>query len=376
MRIPFNRPFVTGKELDYIREVIAHGRIIGNGIFTEKCQEWLETRCGCGKALLTHSCTAALEMTALLLNIQPGDEIIVPSFTFVSTVNAFALRGARPIFIDIRPDTLNMDETQLERLITPQTKAIVPVHYAGVGCEMDRIMEIAQHYNVAVIEDNAHGFLGKYNGKSLGSIGCFATQSFHGTKNFTCGEGGALLINNPQYNDRAEIIWEKGTDRSRFYRGEVDKYTWVDLGSSYLPSEMLAAFLYAQLEVQEQIQGMRRKVWQYYYGHLQDWADNHGVQLPFVPAHCEQSYHLFYLLMPSPEQRKGLINHLKDHDIQAVFHYLPLHLSKMGQQFGGKESDCPVTERVSDCLLRLPFFNELDREAQARVVEAVYSFGK
>jgi dTDP-4-amino-4,6-dideoxygalactose transaminase len=375
MRIPFNRPFVSGKELDYIREVITHGRIIGNGIFTEKCQEWLETRFGCCKALLTHSCTAALEMTALLLNIQPGDEIIVPSFTFVSTVNAFALRGARPIFIDIRPDTLNMDETQLERLITPQTKAIVPVHYAGVGCEMDSIMEIAQHYNVAVIEDNAHGFLGKYKGKSLGSIGCFATQSFHGTKNFTCGEGGALLINNPQYNDRAEIIWEKGTDRSRFYRGEVDKYTWVDLGSSYLPSEMLAAFLYAQLEVQVQIQGMRRKVWHYYYGHLQDWADNHGVQLPFVPAHCEQPYHLFYLLMPSPEQRKKLINHLKDHDIQAVFHYLPLHLSKMGQQFGGTIGDCPVTERVSDCLLRLPFYSELDREAQARVVEAVYSFG-
>ena len=226
-----------------------------------------------------------------------------------------------------------------------------------------------------MIEDNAHGFLGKYKGRSLGSIGCFATRSFYGTKNFTCGEGGALLINNSQHNDRAEIIWEKGTDRSRFYRGEVDKYTWVDLGSSYLPSEMLAAFLYAQLEVQEQIQGMRRKVWLYYYGHLQDWADNHGVQLPFVPTHCEQPYHLFYLLMPSPEQRQGLINHLNAHNIQAVFHYLPLHLSKMGQQFGGKKGDCPVTERVSDCLLRLPFYNKLDGTEQARVVEAIYSFG-
>ncbi len=374
MRIPFNRPFVTGKEFDYIREVIAHGRIIGNGMFTKKCQTWLETQFGCHKALLTHSCTAALEMAALLLNIQPGDEIIVPSFTFVSTVNAFALRGARPVFIDIRPDALNMDETQLERLITPHTKAIVPVHYAGIGCEMDTILEIAQHYNIAVIEDNAHGFLGKYKGKPLGSFGCFATQSFHGTKNFTCGEGGALLINNPQFIERAEIIWEKGTDRNKFYRGEVDKYTWIDLGSSYLPSEMIAAFLYAQLEDQEQIQGLRRKVWQYYSGHLQDWADANGVRMPVVPAHCEQPYHLFYLLMPSLKQQQELIHHLKAHDIQAVFHYLPLHLSKMGRKFGGKDGDCPVTERVSACLLRLPFYCGLSEADLARIVEAIYDY--
>ncbi len=365
---------MTGKELDYIRQVIARGRIIGNGMFTEKCQTRLETQIGCCKALLTHSCTGALEMAALLLDIRPGDEIIVPSFAFVSTVNAFVLRSARPVFIDIRRDTLNMNEILLENLITPHTKAIVPVHYGGVGCEMDIILEIAKHYNVAVVEDNAHGFLGKYKDKHLGTFGCFATQSFHGTKNFTCGEGGALLINDPRYIERAEIIWEKGTNRSQFYRGEIDRYTWVDLGSSYLPSEMLAAFLLAQLEAQEQIQGLRRRVWEYYYVHLRDWADEHGVQLPVVPEHCKQPYHLFYLLMPSLEHQQALINHLKTHNIQAVFHYLPLHLSKMGRQFAGRKENCPVTERVSDCLVRLPFYNELSEADQARIVEAIYEY--
>jgi dTDP-4-amino-4,6-dideoxygalactose transaminase len=376
MSIPFNRPFITGKEIDYIRSVIASGRIIGNGEFTQKCQTLIETLLGCPKALLTHSCTAALEMAALLLDIQPGDEVIVPSFTFVSTINAFVLRGAWPVFIDVRPDTLNMDETQLEMLITPRTKAIVPMHYAGVGCEMEIILKIARHYNVAVVEDNAHGFLGEYKGKSLGTFGCFATLSFHGTKNYTCGEGGALLVNDPDYIERAEIIWEKGTDRNRFYRGEVDRYTWVDLGSSYLPSEMLAAFLYAQLEARDQIQKLRRKVWQYYEVQLRDWADAHGVRRPFIPEHCNHPSHLFYLVAQSLEQRRALIDHLIASGIQAVFHYLPLHLSKMGKQFGGKKGDCPVTEQVSDCLLRLPFYNNLGEADQAHVVGAIHSFEK
>ena len=374
MIIPFNRAYITGKEIDYIRSVIAHGRIIGNGEFTERCHSWIETRLGCPKALLTHSCTAALEMAALLLDIRPGDEIIVPSFTFVSTVNAFVLRGAQPVFIDIRPDTLNLDENQIERLITPRTKAIIPVHYAGVGCEMNSILDISKHYNIAVVEDNAHGFLGKYNGKHLGTMGCLAAQSFHGTKNFTCGEGGALLVNDPQYIERAEIIWEKGTDRNRFYRGEVDRYTWVDLGSSYLPSEMLAAFLYAQLEAWECIQELRRDVWHYYYENLFNWADAKGIRMPVVPEHCEQPYHLFYLLMPSSKQQQELIKHLKDQDILAVFHYLPLHLSRMGRKFGEKDRDCPVTERISACLLRLPFYSGLSEADLARIVEAIYDY--
>jgi len=326
--------------------------------------------------LLTTSCTHALDMAALLLDIQPGDEVIIPSFTFVSTVNAFVLRGARPVFADIRPDTLNLDETKLEQLVTPRTKAIAVVHYAGVGCEMDTIMEIANRHGIPVVEDNAHGLFGKYKGKYLGTFGCLATQSFHETKNFTCGEGGALLINDPRYIERAEIIREKGTNRSRFFRGQVDKYTWVDIGSSYLPSDILAAFLYAQLEMREQIQTKRRRIWEYYYKHLQDWARDHGVRLPIVPMHCEQSYHMFYLLLPSLEQRQALIDHLKKQGILAVFHYLPLHLSDMGRRFGGKQGDCPVTEDVSDRLLRLPFYNDLCGEDQERVVEAIKEFGK
>jgi dTDP-4-amino-4,6-dideoxygalactose transaminase len=309
-------------------------------------------------------------MAALLLDIRLGDEVIVPSFTFVSTVNAFVLRGAQPIFIDIRPDTLNLDETQLERLITPRTKAIVPVHYGGVGCELDAIMKIAERHDIAVVEDNAHGLFGKYKGKYLGTFGCLATQSFHETKNFTCGEGGALLINDLQYIERAEIIREKGTNRSRFFRGEVDKYTWVDIGSSYLPSDILAAFLYAQLEAREQIQVKRRRIWEYYYEHLQDWAWEHGVRLPIVPADCEQSYHLFYLLMPDLKARTRLISHLKERGILSVFHYLPLHLSPIGERFGGKPGDCPVTEDISDRLVRLPFYNDLTREDQDKVIEA------
>jgi dTDP-4-amino-4,6-dideoxygalactose transaminase len=313
-------------------------------------------------------------MAALLLNIKPGDEVIVPSFTFVTTVNAFVLRGACPVFIDIRPDTLNFDEAKLEQLITPRTKALIPVHYAGIGCEMDTIMEVAGRYGIPVVEDNAHGLFGKYKGKYLGTFGSLATQSFHETKNFNCGEGGALLINDPQYIERAEIIREKGTNRSRFYRGQVDKYTWVDLGSSYLPSDMLAAYLYAQLEVRDQIQAKRQQVWEYYHKHLQDWVQENGIRYPIVPDHCDQAYHMFYLLMPSLEKRQAFIAHLKAQDIISTFHYLPLHLSEVGRKLGGKEGDCPVTEDISDRLVRLPFYNDLTEADLARVVAAIKEF--
>ena len=356
VHIAFNRADVQGNELKYVQQAIGNEHISGDGTFTHKCNVLLEKELGVKKSLLTTSCTHALEMSALLLDIQPGDEVIVPSFTFVSTVNAFVLRGAKPIFIDIRPDTLNMDETQLEGLITENTKAIIPVHYAGVGCEMDTIIDIAKRNKIVVVEDNAHGLMGKYKGKSLGSFGDLATQSFHETKNISCGEGGALLINNEKYIERAEIIREKGTNRSRFFRGQVDKYTWVDIGSSYLPSDILAAFLYAQLEQREKIQEKRKIIWEYYYEHLKDWAGENGVSLPTIPEHCDQAYHMFYLLMPSYEKRTAFIEHLKENGVSAVFHYLPLHLSDMGRKFGGKENDCPITEVVSDRLVRLPMW--------------------
>ena len=372
--IPFNRPFFSGNEFEFIQQAINNWHLSGDGAFTRKCHALLENALGIPKALPTTSCTHALEMAAMLLDIKPGDEVIVPSFTFVSTVNAFVLRGARPVFIDIRPDTLNLDETQLERLISPRTRAIVAVHYAGIGCEMDPVMEIAQRHNVPVVEDNAHGLFGKYRGKYLGTFGCLATQSFHETKNFTCGEGGALLINDPQYIERAEIIREKGTDRSRLFRGEVDKYTWVDIGSSYLPSDILAAFLYAQLVAREDIQARRKRIWEYYDQNLQAWALQHGVQLPFVPEHSDHPYHMFYMVLPSLGARQSLIDYLNERKINSVFHYLPLHLSEMGRRLGGKEGDCPATEQVSDRLLRLPFYNELIEIDQARVVEAIREF--
>jgi dTDP-4-amino-4,6-dideoxygalactose transaminase len=372
--IPFNKPSLLGNELAYIEDAVRSGHISGDGAYSRKCHHWLQQYLAVPKVMLTTSCTHALEMAALLLDIQPGDEVIVPSFTFVSTVNAFVLRGARPVFADIRSDTLNLDESKLERLITPRTKAIVPVHYAGVACEMDSILEIAQRFGIAVVEDNAHGLFGKYNGKYLGTFGCLATQSFHETKNFTCGEGGALLINDPKYIERAEIIREKGTNRSRFFRGQVDKYSWVDIGSSYLLSEVLAAFLFAQLEALEEIKSRRQSVWHYYCEHLSQWAEDHDVRLPFVPANCEQPYHMFYLLLPSLEQRQALINDLKAHGILAVFHYLPLHLSNMGLRYGGKPGDCPVTEDISDRLLRLPFYNDLPVSDQAKVVEVIKDF--
>jgi dTDP-4-amino-4,6-dideoxygalactose transaminase len=372
--IPFNRACFVGKELVYIAESVSSGHISGDGPFSLRCQKFIEERLGVLQAFLTTSCTDALEMAAILLNIKRGDEVIVPSFSFVTTVNAFVLHGAKPVFVDVRPDTLNMDETQLEALITPRTKAIVLVHYAGVACEMDAILDIAERHGVSVVEDNAHGLLAKYKGKYLGTFGCMATQSFHETKNVTCGEGGALIINDEQYVERAEIIREKGTNRSLFFRGEVDKYSWVDLGSSFLPSDVLAAFLYAQLEAIDHIQVHRQRIWEYYFSALEGWAKAHGVVLPTVPAHCEQSYHMFYVLMPSLEERQAMIAHLRTHDISSVFHYLPLHLSPMGQGLGGKEGDCPVTEDVSDRLLRLPFYNELTQGEQERVVDAIVSF--
>jgi dTDP-4-amino-4,6-dideoxygalactose transaminase len=313
-------------------------------------------------------------MAALLLDIDPGDEVIIPSFTFVSTVNAFVLRGAHPVFADIRPDTLNLDESQLERLITPRTRAIVPVHYAGVGCEMDAILEVAERHGIAVVEDNAHGLFGRYKGRYLGTFGRLATQSFHETKNFTCGEGGALLINDPQYIERAEVIREKGTNRSRFFRGQIDKYTWVDVGSSYLPSDLLAAFLMAQLEARATIQAKRKRIWEDYAANLADWAKKNGVRLPIVPPHCQQPYHMFYMLLPSLESRQALIGHLRSRGILAVFHYLPLHLSDMGMRLGGQEGQCAVTEDVSDSLLRLPFFTSMTRTEQEEVITAVVGF--
>jgi dTDP-4-amino-4,6-dideoxygalactose transaminase len=374
MKIPFNRPTMVGKELGYVADAIRRGCSAGDAEFTQKCHRLLEQELGVPRAFLTTSCTAALEMTALLLDIRPGDEVIIPSFTFVSTANAFVLRGAKPVFIDVRPDTLNLNETLLERHITRRTRAVVPVHYAGVGCEMDCILEIASRHGIAVVEDNAHGLFGRYKGRNLGTLGHFATQSFHETKNFTCGEGGALLVNAPEYIPRAEIIRQKGTNRARFFRGEVDKYSWVDIGSSFLPSDILAAFLYAQLEARHDIQARRQRIWETYNESLKDWADVNEIGLPTVPAHCQQSYHMFYLLLPSADDRQALIHHLKRRDILSVFHYLPLHLSEMGRRFGGKVGDCPVTEDVSDRLLRLPFYNDLTEADQQEVIETVRRF--
>jgi dTDP-4-amino-4,6-dideoxygalactose transaminase len=373
-KIPFNRSSIVGKELQYIAEALTIGQIAGDQTFGKKCQGLLEGVLQVPKAFLSTSCTHALEMAALLLDIRDGDEIIVPSFTFVSTVNAFVLRGGRPLFIDCRPDTLNMDENKLESMITSKTKAILPMHYAGVGCEMDSIMEIADRHGVAVVEDNAHGLFGKYKGRFLGTFGCLATQSFHETKNITCGEGGALLINDARFIERAEILREKGTNRSRFFRGQIDKYSWVDIGSSYVMADVLGAFLYGQLERWESIQAKRRQIWEHYDRRLADWAEESGVRRPIIPAHCDQAFHMYYLLLPSLGIRQALIESLKRKNILAVFHYLPLHRSEMGRKFGGKEGACPVTEDISDRLLRLPFYASLDIDAQDEVIDEIRKF--
>lgn len=374
LAIPFNRVVVTGSEMEYVAEAVASGHLAGDGLFTQRVHALLERELGAHKVLLTTSGTHALEMAALLLDIREGDEVIVPDFTFVSTVNAFVLRGAVPVFLDVRGDTLNMDEALLEAAITPRTRAIVPVHYAGVACEMEAITRIAAGRGVPVVEDNAHGLFGTYRGKPLGTFGALAAQSFHETKNFTSGEGGALIINDPAYAERAEVIREKGTNRSRFFRGQVDKYSWIDLGSSYLPSELLAAFLYGQLEQREKIQGHRRRVWERYRDALGDWAGRLGVRLPIIPEQSGQAYHMFYLLFPGLAERQGFIAHMRSRSIACVFHYLPLHLSEMGRRLGGRPGTHPVTERVSDQLVRLPCHNGLTASEQDRIVDAVLAF--
>lgn len=371
--IPFNRPGLLAAGLENIQEVLSSGRLAGDGPYCRRAESLLETELGTARALLTTSCTHALEMSALLLDLVASDEVIIPSFTFVSTVNAFALRGARPVFVDVRPDTLNLDEAQLDALVTVRTKAIVPVHYAGVGCEMNAICAVAARHGCAVIEDNAHGLFGSYRGQPLGTFGALATQSFHDTKNFTCGEGGALLINDAQFIERAEILREKGTDRSRFFRGQVDKYTWQDVGSSYVLSDVLGALLLAQLEARRAIQLRRAQIWNRYADELADWASASGIRLPIVPEHCDQAFHMFYLLVPTAA-RSAFIAHLKARGIQAVFHYQPLHLSPMGMALGGRAGMCPVAEQIADQLVRLPLYYDLDGDAQSRVIEAVREF--
>jgi len=352
---------------------LASGHLSGDGPFTRRVNSLLEEQVGVSRALMTTSCTHALEMAALLMEIKEGDEVILPSFTFVSTANAFALRGARPAFVDIRPDTLNIDEQLVERACSERTKAIVVVHYAGVGCEMDAICAIAKSRGIQVVEDNAHGFFGRYRGRPLGTFGSTATLSFHETKNVCCGEGGALLINDGSLIDRAEVLREKGTDRSRFFRGLVDKYSWVDLGSSYLPSDLLAAFLLGQLEAAPRIQARRGEIWNRYNDGLAGWAVRNGVRLPHVPSHCEQPFHMYYLLFKSLEERERVRLRLQERGILAVFHYLPLHSSRMGKLFGGGIVSLPVTDRVSDCILRLPFYVGLTGDEQEEVIGTLTS---
>ncbi len=372
--IPFNKPYIAKNQFDYIRQAIESNHISGDGTFTKDCHTILEETLGVSKALLTTNCTHALEMAAILLNLHEGDEVITTSFTFVSTVNAFFLRGAKPRFVEIRNDTLNIDETQIEAAINENTKALFVMHYAGVACEMESILTLAQKYNLPVVEDNAHGLFGKYHGKFLGTFGQFATQSFHETKNFSCGEGGALLINDPAQIERAEILREKGTNRSRFFRGQIDKYTWVDMGSSYLPSEILAAVLKSHLEEKEFIQNKRKQVWETYRQTLSDWAREHDIRLPYIPSYCEQAYHMFYLLMPDLKTRQAFINYMKEHEILCVFHYVPLHTSDMGKKFGYKIGDLPITETLSEQLVRLPFYNSLGLVEQEEIIETIIKF--
>jgi dTDP-4-amino-4,6-dideoxygalactose transaminase len=372
--IDFNKPYIAKDQFAYIQEAILSGHISGDGQFTKKCHAWLESYLGVQKALLTTNCTHALEMSALLLDLKPGDEVISPSFTFVSTVNAFILRGAKPVFADIRPDTLNIDEDRIEDLINDNTRAIFVVHYAGVGCEMDKILEIAARYDLQVVEDNAHGLFGKYQGKLLGTFGSMACQSFHETKNISSGEGGALLINDANLIERAEIIREKGTDRSKFFRGQIDKYSWVDIGSSYLPSEIIAAVLYSQLEEADRIQEKRKTIWENYYQGLDDWAAESKIILPTIPADCDQSYHLFYMLLPNLEERQNFIHYLRENHIYSVFHYVPLHTSAMGRKFGYQDGDLPLTEELSDRLIRLPFYFDLSETDQRQVISIIKKF--
>lgn len=369
-QIPFNRPYMTGRELWLIAQAHARGHLSGDGEFTKRCHRWLEQATGTHRALLTHSCTAALEMAALLLDLRPGDEVILPSYTFVSTANAFVLRGAVPVFVDIRADTLNLDENLIEAAITPRTRAICPVHYAGVACEMDAINAIAERHGLAVIEDAAQGAMASYRGRALGSIGRFGALSFHETKNLISGEGGALLVNRSEDAERAEVIREKGTNRSKFFRGQVDKYTWVDVGSSYLPSELIAAFLCAQMEQAEAITAQRLALWEAYHAAFSDLEREGRVRRPVVPAHCQHNAHMYYLLFSSLQERTAAIAALNAQGIRPVFHYIPLHSAPAGLRYGRTPEPLPVTDRVSDCLLRLPLWlPDLDIR---RVIDALH----
>lgn len=370
--IPFNKPFIIGRELSLIADAVSRGHLSGDGHYTRLCNHWFEEKLPCRKALLTHSCTAALEMAAILCDLQPGDEVILPSYTFVSTANAFALRSAVPVFVDIRPDTLNLDERLIEAAITPRTRAIVPVHYAGVPCEMDTIMAIAQHHNLLVVEDAAQALLSTYKGKALGTIGHFGCLSFHETKNIISGEGGALLINDERFVDRAEIIREKGTNRSQFFRGEVDKYTWVDIGSSYLPSELVSAFLYAQLERADEITAQRCHICSTYASQLAPLEEAGKLRLPHFDA--DSNGHMFYILLDSLATRTALIAHLKAESIHPVFHYVPLHSSPAGQKYGRVSGSMKVTDDISERLLRLPLHYEMDDADVARISAAIMEF--
>ncbi|MBG0813551.1 dTDP-4-amino-4,6-dideoxygalactose transaminase [Planomonospora sp. ID82291] len=373
--IPFNRPHVSPNELEYLEEALRGGSTAGDGPFTRRASRLLEERLGGSRALLTTSCTHALEMAALLLGLRPGDEVIMPSFTFVSTANAFALRGATPVFADCRPDTLNLDERLVEDAITPRTRAVVAVHYAGVACEMDEIGAIAERHGLAVVEDNAHGLGGSYRGRPLGSLGRLAAQSFHATKNIQCGEGGALVLNDPDLVARAEVIREKGTDRSRFFRGQVDRYRWIDIGSSYLPSDLLAAQLTAQLESFSAIQERRSAVWNAYHEGLADWAAANEVAQPMVPDDRVHPAHLYYLLLPDLANRQGLIAHLAERGVQAAFHYQPLHTAPAGERYGRTApGGCPVTEKAADRLVRLPLYADLGASGVSSVIDAVRSY--
>ena len=371
MPIPFNKATITKSDQQYLQEAIDYGHTAGNGKFIRIRKELISNKVATQKTLLTTSCTHSLEMAALLLNLNPGDEVIVPSFTFVSTASAFALFGATPVFVDSDDATLNIDPMLIERAITQKTRAICVVHYGGVACNMTRILEIARQHNLVVIEDNAHGLFAKYKGDYLGTFGAIATQSFHETKNLTCGEGGALLINDESLIERAEILREKGTDRSKFLRGQVDKYTWVDIGSSWIMSDMLAAVLYGQLERNDEIQSQRMSIWNRYESELAEWAANHEVRTPHVPVDCEHTGHVFHLRFTEGQVRDRFIAHLREREISAVFHYQPLHLSHVGLKYGGFAGQCPISEKAGDCLVRLPLFNALTMDEQSRVIEAV-----
>jgi dTDP-4-amino-4,6-dideoxygalactose transaminase len=369
--IPFNRPYASGKELDYVAEAQRNYHLSGDGVFTKRCHQWIEQRTGCARALLTHSCTSALDLAALLLDLKAGDEVILPSYTFVSTANAFVLRGAVPVFVDVREDTLNLDERLIEAAITPRTRAIVPVHYAGVSCEMDAIIAIARRHDLRIVEDAAQAIMAGYKGRAPGALGDLGAFSFHETKNIMSGEGGSLLVNDPELALRAEIIREKGTDRGRFFRGEVDKYTWQDIGSSFLPSEIIAAFLWAQLEEAERITRERLTIWQRYHEMLAPLEQQGLLRRPIVPADCQHNGHLYYILLSPEIERQMALDELKKNRIHAVFHYVPLHSSPAGMRFGRAHGDLSLTTSLSQRLIRLPMWLGLDEVRQQRVCDVL-----